>query len=482
MEIEPRRPKRRRQGAASDQSDGSEPDPTREEDFDGTNNESAITVGGAPYTVEPRARPCQRAALEAYALNHAKPRGKIVMACGTGKLAMGDTAILVEQITAMAARLWEERLAELVAFKAMPEHGHCNVPQRYEANPQLGKWVHTQRAQKTKCAADPAASQLTVERVAKLEALGFAWDLSPVAWEERLAELATFKAMPEHGHCIVPEGYPENKQLGKWVTRQRNQKTKYDADPTTSQLTPERVAKLEALGFAWDPRAAAWEEKLRQLVAFKAMPAHDHCNVPRGYPANPQLGEWVSRQRQQKKKYDAYPATSQLTAERVAKLEVLGFAWDPFSAAWEEKMEELATFQAMPGHGHCNVPKRYLANPQLGFWVNTQRKQKTKYDAEPATSWITAKRVARLEALGFAWGPLAAAWEEKLAELETFKAMLGHGHCNVPRGYLANPQLGKWVDRQRQQKKKYDADPVTSWLTAERVAKLEALGFAWSRW
>jgi hypothetical protein len=338
-------------------------------------------------------------------LNYAEPRGKVVMACGTGKQAMGDTAILVEQKTAMAARLWEERLAELVAFKAMPEHGHCNVPKSYPANPQLGVWVQTQRKQKERYAADPADSQLTAERMKRLDALGFAWDLSPVAWEERLAELVAFKAMPGYGHYIVPvsEAYPENKQLGKWVTRQRAEKMKYDANPATSQITAERVAKLEALGFPWHPRAAAWEEKLMQLMAFKAMPQHGHCNVPRGYLANKHLGKWVDKQRKEKKKYNADPTTSQLMAERVEKLEALGFAWDLQAVAWEEKLAELADFKALSEHGHCSVPQRYAANPQLGAWVSRQRTEKTKYDADPATSTLTAERVDKLEALGFAW-------------------------------------------------------------------------------
>jgi hypothetical protein len=146
------------------------------------------------------------------------------------------------------------------------------------------------------------------------------------AWEERLAELAAFKAMPGHGHCNVPRGYPANNQLGQWVDKQRQHKKKYDADPTTSRLTAERVRKLEALGFVWDTVTAAWEVKLAELAAFKAMPGHD-CSVPRGYPANPPLGTWVDKQRQHKKKYDADPATSSLTAERVGKLEALGFAW-----------------------------------------------------------------------------------------------------------------------------------------------------------
>jgi REP element-mobilizing transposase RayT len=256
------------------------------------------------------------------------------------------------------------------------------------------------------------------------------------------------------------------------------QKTKYDADPATSHLTAERVARLEAVGFAWDARVAAWEEKLGELAAFKAMPGHGHCRVPLGYQASPQLGGWVSKQRVHKSKYDADPAASSLTAEQVAKLDALGFAWDARAGAWEEKLVELAAFKAMLGH--CHVPARYPANRQLGAWVNKQRVQKSKYDADPAASQLTVERVAKLDALGFAWDAQAAAWEKKLAELAAFKAMPGHGHCNVPNQYPANKELGVWVSYQRVQKAKNVADPSASSLTAERAAKLDALGFAWS--
>ena len=31
------------------------------------------------------------------------------------------------------------------------------------------------------------------------------------------AKLVAFKAMPEHGHCWVPEGWPADPKLGRWV-------------------------------------------------------------------------------------------------------------------------------------------------------------------------------------------------------------------------------------------------------------------------
>ena len=100
---------------------------------------------------------------------------------------------------------------------------------------------------------------------------------------------------------------------------------------------------------------------------------------------------------------------------------------------------------------------------------------------------MTAARAARLEALGFAWapGPKAgaaalpneAAWEAQLARLAAFKAE--HGDCNVPQDWAEDPRLGKWVMHQRQGKRKLDQGEPSLGMTAERVARLTALGLVW---
>ena len=71
-----------------------------------------------------------------------------------------------------------------------------------------------------------------------------------------------------------------------------------------------------------------------------------------------------------------------------------------------------------------------------------------------------------------------AGWEVMRARLAAFKAE--HGHCRVPQNHPADPKLGRWVSQQRQNKKKLDASDPSPWITAERVAQLEALGFEWS--
>lgn len=70
--------------------------------------------------------------------------------------------------------VWEERLEELLEYKM--QNGNCNVPSRYTGNRQLAIWVKRQRRQyKFYCSNKP--SSMTKQRIARLEAVGFEWDL-----------------------------------------------------------------------------------------------------------------------------------------------------------------------------------------------------------------------------------------------------------------------------------------------------------------
>ena len=90
------------------------------------------------------------------------------------------------------------------------------------------------------------------------------------SWEFWFGLLEIFKE--EYGHCLVANrytitGYP----LGSWVRRQRQ---------TKEQLTPEKVRRLEALGFVWDakPSTSTWDQSFNELGAYKQ--EFGHCLVP----------------------------------------------------------------------------------------------------------------------------------------------------------------------------------------------------------
>ena len=70
-------------------------------------------------------------------------------------------------------------------------------------------------------------------------------------------------------------------------------------------------------------------------------------------------------------------------------------------------------------------------------------------------------------------------WEAQLAKLAAYKRK--HGDCSVPNCWAEDPKLGGWVKSQRANKRKLDRGQPSKGMTAERVAKLEALGFRWAK-
>ena len=131
-------------------------------------------------------------------------------------------------------------------------HGHVLVPRLCET-PGLGDWVTDQRRQ-YKTWKQGQSTPLTRERREKLEALGFAWQVrNRPEWEHRFQELIHYKQV--NGDCKVPQHYKENKALGKWVAKQREQFKLLKKDQH-SFLTPYRLEKLNQIGFVWQVRTA----------------------------------------------------------------------------------------------------------------------------------------------------------------------------------------------------------------------------------
>lgn len=342
-------------------------------------------------------------------------------------------------VWAKLAAYWEEMFAALTAYKR--SHGDCNVPNRWNDDPKLGVWCGHQRQAYRK-------HKLSPDQIKRLEQLGFDWVPLDVAWEKMFAALAAYKN--GHGNCNVPQGLKDNPQLAAWCATQR---VKYTAPSIKrGKLSPDRIKRLEELGFEWYPYADAWEEMYAALSKYKQ--THGDCNVPDGWKYNPKLGMWCGRQRKLYK-------NKKLSPDRVTRLEKAGFVWDRFEVAWEEMFAALTSYKQ--AYGDCDVPREWKDNPSLADWCNNQRTICTNNKLSP-------DRTKRLKQLGFVWNPLEAAWEEMFAALTAY--MQAHGDCNVPHRWKDHPGLGVWCGTQRQSYK-------NNKLPTERAKRLEQLGFVW---
>jgi len=236
---------------------------------------------------------------------------------------------------------WYSRLDELKLYKQ--QHGDCLVPNKYYPNPQLGTWVMHQRAQYRKLR-EGKPSPMTEERVKALEAIGFFWSTSntDLDWSLRMEDLKAYKA--QHGHCLVPNRYPENPKLGTWVGKQRKQ-YKLRQDGKSSCLTEQRIQELDELDFVWSLRSLVdWDERLEELKEYREL--HGNCLVPQQYPENPQLGTWVSNQRKQFRLRMEGKA-SPMTEERVQKLTKIGFVWSIFTHDTQRESDSSGELEKM---------------------------------------------------------------------------------------------------------------------------------------
>ena len=127
---------------------------------------------------------------------------------------------------------WEYGFSKLLQFKTT--NGHCLVPRTFEMEGyKLGVWVGNQRQGK---------DNLSHDRQQRLNNIDFVFNPYETAWEKGFDSLVQFKEI--EGHCKVKKRFKQNGfHLGQWVISQRVRK---------SYLPPERIQRLDDLGFIWD--------------------------------------------------------------------------------------------------------------------------------------------------------------------------------------------------------------------------------------
>jgi len=328
---------------------------------------------------------------------------------------------------------WDERFGELLAYK--DKHGDMNVPTVPRNS--LASWIFNQRTYWNN-------ETLPPERQKKLDGIGFVWDIPEFQWKERFCELLAYKA--EHGDVNVPQRWPGG--LGSWCNGQRYAEK-------NGELPFSRKARLDEIGFVWDPTETQWQNWYGELLVYKA--EYGHVNVPHNWPTG--LGKWVNTQK-------VFERNGKISQDRKQLLLAAGFQFNVNSqkgygltrdAQWEGKFDELIAYKAE--YGNVDVPK---SSTGLSSWLNTQRKAEKK-------GMLPPERNARLVAIGVKFDPLNSQWESMFGELLSYKNE--HGTVNVP--INGTSDLYAWVGRQRKAKK-------NDQLSNDRIQRLEEIGFDWN--
>lgn len=318
-------------------------------------------------------------------------------------------------------KTWDDMFHELVEYKE--KFNSTLISTNF--NKRLGEWTNAQRDQY-----NLGSSDLDDRQISMLNQIDFDWSATDdVNWNAMLDRLEAYKR--KHHTTIVPNHDGGDRPLANWVGNQRFKLGKYvlneegeyyddhdlveriasdlgwspECEDKSSKgfikkISPStkanRIRRLNEIGFVWDAQEAFWQDMYQRLLVFKEQ-NHGSTSVPfspqdSSSSSNEQqqqpsesLGVWVHAQRQKR---------GELSENRLQLLNEIGFEWDPHEAQWTEMFDRLCVYQQENG-GSTSVP-RYPPDPELGFWVNTQRrsyKRKT----------LPAERIDRLDSIGFLW-------------------------------------------------------------------------------
>jgi Helicase associated domain len=222
------------------------------------------------------------------------------------------------------------------------------------------------------------------------------------------------------------------------------------------------------------PSRASWTDRVQQLVAYREETGD--TLVPKRYEKNPSLANWVSKQRQEYRKFCSNETPCSLTEDKIRILEGIGFCWDASfkkmsleDEGWWTCLERLKTYNS----AHTRLPvglSAFLREQRNEYWM-LRHGQVSKLDAAKA---------AVLSAWDSDWWKTSRErqWDLRCQELEDYRTE--HGDCCVPISH-SNRKLANWVSNVRKQHKLRNSGSHST-LTKEKIDQLNSIGFVWDRW
>jgi translation initiation factor 2 alpha subunit (eIF-2alpha) len=335
--------------------------------------------------------------------------------------------------------IWTEKFKHAKAF--YEENGHLRISRTSPEYPNLKQWLSYQRRQ---------YKSLRKDQLERLESINYNTHRSKTVttkvneenWQSKFEKLKQYHRTK--GDCNVPVQWKEDVSLGAWVSNQR--KSYIRMKTGGSYMNPDRIQKLEQLGFEWsflnaarsnaarsntlevppEPqptkkpakvvkmfktmppmivhanpsrREEVWTEKFKQAKAFYE--ENGHLRISRTYhPKYPNLRQWLEYQR--------HVGAKSLRKDQLERLESIDYKNVRLHRdrdEWEVQFEKLKQYHRTKGD--CNVPMHWKEDVSLRAWVSEQRKRYIRM--KTGESYMHPGQIQKLEQLGFEWPCLNAA-------------------------------------------------------------------------
>lgn len=332
---------------------------------------------------------------------------------------------------------WRSGIVAALAYRR--SKGDLLVPYGYltEDGFPLGRWITKRRSERRRGA-------LTIDRITELDALGMVWDRREENWQRKLATARAYREAD--GHLRAPEG-----ELRSWLQMLRSQRRK-------GVLSRERIADLDALGMVWDPYGDDWNRGFLAARAYRQSHGDLLVSANRTTADGFRLGGWISARRLEHRR-------GQLSDERIAGLDALGMAWDPYTDEWERGLSAARAYR--DANGHLRFTSGYVTSDgfRLERWIVKRRSERRR-------GQLSEARIAELDALGMAWDPIAEDWQRWVTAARSYREC--HGHLRTPGSYTTPDglRLGVWISNRRKDRRR-------GLLSDQRIAELDELGMVW---
>lgn len=236
---------------------------------------------------------------------------------------------------------------------------------------------------------------------------------------------------------MVPKRYTEDPKLGTWVETQRVQYKKLQqvqqagGEASNNRLNPERLAKLESVGFAWSAK------NIRK--SKQASPTAANAGAKKRFVGGASI--------------IGTPTSRTQARQRISE------------QTWNDMFLRLCAYKER--FGDCLVPKKFEEDPKLASWVEAQRVLhnrdfKTKITPAPLPEPNLVAEAKSPEEWVVEMDKANGATVEDAAEVA---ATMAEATMEVINDVVA--EGGEQLNKVKR-------------LSEERKAKLDALGFVWS--
>lgn len=330
------------------------------------------------------------------------------------------------------------------ARKYYKEHGTLALSQNEVVDGVwLGKWVAVQAKRLRDQEDIPEAQKKLLETLPlKVES-----EVDRI-WNGNFDDLCSYA--DTYGGFSIPASYvgAHGARLSAWATVQRMKRAR-------GELSKERIAKLESIGFPW--KIDRWQQSYEQAKAYAK--THGNLDMQKAYKTEGgySLGNWVYAQRDACRK-------GTLSAEKRAKLEKLGMVWKQEST-WDINFSKAKAYY----EAHGSYPQKRSAAPgaelEVATWVDSQRQRFNRGEQTP-------EHIEQLKTIGLHFSkPPVTSWEYGYLQAKAYCE--NHGNLDVPAAFSEGEgfRLGYWIKRQRENR---------SSLTDEQIQKLDAIGMVWA--